>query len=115
MDEIAPHFLLIINLLGAAGKNNLVMCMSENEFHKLIASLLDGENCRAEWTINEDQSCEKSVGIVAKITLKIDQNATEVTVKTSTEDSKPKIETAVLAINDKILEKINNLVDSVEL
>ena len=91
------------------------MCMSENEFHKLIASLLDGENCRAEWTINEDQSCEKSVGIVAKITLKIDQNATEVTVKTSTEDSKPKIETAVLAINDKILEKINNLVDSVEL
>ena len=89
--------------------------MSENEFHELIANLLDGENCRAKWTINEDRSREKSVEIVAKITVKIDQNATEVTVKTSTEDSKPKIETAVLAINDRILEKINNLIDSVEL
>ena len=52
--------------------------------------------------------------IVAKITVKIDQNATEVTVKTSTEDSKPRIETAVLAINDAILGKINKLADSVE-
>lgn len=43
--------------------------------------------------------------------MEIDGNATNVVVKSSTENSRSKIETAVLAINEKILDHIDNLVE----
>lgn len=87
------------------------MCLSKKEFHELVRSLLGEENCRAKWTINDDSNREESVEIVARISVEIDGNATNVVVKSSTENSRTKIETAVLAINEKILNQINNLVE----